>query len=150
MLGFREFMRAWAVVAFCFSCAGLPLRLAAADPQQTLRTADRYADTGNWLKARDLYAQAERAFRARGDSRNELYAKFGRLHRDVEAGSYYRVAQEIEADLKKPVVQNDPALKIRALSLKGTIDKGNHRPQSEYCGGEGPLRANPGHSQGDW
>ncbi|MDQ2843374.1 MAG: hypothetical protein M3Y72_20510, partial [Acidobacteriota bacterium] len=87
-----------------------------------MRTADRYADAGNWVKARDFYAQAERAFRAQGDSRNELYAKFGRLHRDVEAGSYSRVAQEIEADLREPVVQNDPALKIRALSLKGTID----------------------------
>jgi len=120
--GFGSFMRAWVLAVLCFSYAGLPLSLCAADPQQTLATADRYADAGNWVKARDFYAQAEQEFRAQDDSRNELYAKFGRLHRDVEAGSYSRVAEEVEADLKKPVVQNDPDLKIRALSLKGTID----------------------------
>ena len=111
-------MRKLLFLAFCL--AGFTLL--AADPQQLLRIADQYADAGNWAKARDLYAQAEQGFRSQGDSRNELYAKFGRLHRDLETGSYLGAAQEIEADLKKPVVQNDPALKIHALSLKGTID----------------------------
>ena len=32
------------------------------------------------------------------------------------------MSREVLADLAKPTVQNDPALKIRALSLKGTID----------------------------
>ena len=111
-------MRTLLFLAFCL----VGWTLLAADPQQLLRSADRYADAGNWVNARGLYAQAEQGFRSQGDARNELYAKFGRLHRDVETGSYSRAAQEIEADLKKPVVQNDPALKIRALSLKGTID----------------------------
>src|SRR5579871_3372144 len=80
-----------------------------------LRDADRYADAGNWTSARDLYARAERAFHQSGDTRNELYAKFGRLHRDVEAGSYSIALREVEADIAKPVVQGDPLLKIRAL-----------------------------------
>lgn len=94
----------------------------ASDPRELLTEADSLAESGNWDKARDLYAQAEQEFRAQGDTRGELYAKFGRLHRDVESGSYATVLREIEADLKSPVVESDPALKIRALALKGTID----------------------------
>ena len=114
------------VGAFAFLCvwgvnfAGV--LWAADDATGLLRDADRYADAGNWVDARDLYARAQQAFHDAGDERNELYAKFGRLHRDVEAGSYSVVLKQVEADLAKPVVQSDPLLKIRALSLKGTID----------------------------
>src|SRR5579863_1275140 len=102
---------------------GLPAGQALAqDPHEILSQADHFADLGNGNKARDLYAQAERDFHARGDTRNELEAKFGRLHRDVESGSYAVLLGQIETDLKRPVVENDPALKIRALALKGLID----------------------------
>lgn len=97
-------------------------QVSATEPQDLLSQADKLAEFGNWDKARDLYAQAEQEFHARGDIRNELYAKFGRLHRDVESGSYAAVLHQVEADLKNPIVQNDPALKIRALALKGAID----------------------------
>ena len=109
----------WATVVLL---AGLALPQAASDPKQLLSQADSLAELGNWDRARDLFAQAEQEFRAEGDIRDALYAKFGRLHRDVESGSYTAVLQEIEADLKNPIVQNDPVLKIRALALKGTID----------------------------
>ncbi len=94
----------------------------ATGPRDILAQADHFADLGNWDKARDLYAQAEQGFHAAGDERNELYAKFGRLHRDVESGSYAAVLHQIETDLDNPVVQGDTGLRIRALSLKGTID----------------------------
>jgi hypothetical protein len=115
-------MNARQALVLCFIFVNLIFSLGAGDAVVLLRDADRYADAGNWNAARDLYAQAEQAFRGAGDARNELYAKFGRMHRDVEAGSYSRVSQELQVDLAKPAVQNDPALKIRALSLKGTID----------------------------
>jgi len=110
-----------AIVFYCI-CVNYGGDIVAADATALLREADRYADAGNWVAARDLYAQAEQGFGASGDTRNELYAKFGRMHRDVEAGSYSTVSRELQADLTKPTVQSDPALKIRALSLKGTID----------------------------
>src|SRR6185312_4706267 len=94
----------------------------AADPDALLAKADHLVEIGNSIKARPLYAEAEREFHARGDRRNELYAKFGRLHHDVETGSYSAAALEVEQDLKNPVVQHDPTLKIRALALKGVID----------------------------
>jgi hypothetical protein len=97
-------------------------RAGATDASEMLNQADRFADAGNWNKARDLYARGEELFRAQGDTRGELYAKFGRLHRDVEAGSYSRVLKQVELDLANPIVQADPQLKIRALALKGTIE----------------------------
>jgi CHAT domain-containing protein len=115
-------MEARRVAAFCFVLVNATSLAQGVDPADLLREADRYADSGNWAAAREPYARAEESFRRRGDKRNELYAKFGRLHRDVEAGSYSSALKEIETDLANPVVQNDPALKIRALSLKGTID----------------------------
>ncbi len=110
------------ISALCFISMNTALYAFGADAGDLLRTADRLADAGNWAAAREPYAQAEQLFRAQGDKRNELYAKFGRLHRDVEAGSYSQVLREVQADLSNPVVQKDPSLKIRALSLKGTID----------------------------
>ena len=52
-----------------------------------LSQADHFAHQGDWYDAGPLYAKAEAEFRRTGDNRNELYAKFGRLHRDVESGS---------------------------------------------------------------
>ena len=94
----------------------------AADPGALLAEADRLAGLGNWVKAQPLYARAEHEFHSRGDVKQELYAKFGRLHRDIETGSYTAVAEEIENDLQNPAVEGDPELHIRALSLKGFID----------------------------
>jgi CHAT domain-containing protein len=96
--------------------------LAADDPEQLLREAQHYAEVGNLDRAGPLFADAEKLFHAQGDTRNELFAKFGRLRRDVESGSYVEVQQQLAADLKNPVVAADPALKLRALAVKGIID----------------------------
>jgi CHAT domain-containing protein len=87
-----------------------------------LAKADAFANQGNWYKAAPLYAEAEIAFRKGGDNRNALYAKFGRLHRDVESGAYRAVHDEVSRDLADPAVTADPLLRIRALSLLGNID----------------------------
>jgi len=94
----------------------------AADPDALLARADHLVEIGNSVKARPLYAEAEQEFHARGDRKKELYAKFGRLQRDIQTGSYAVAAQEVEHDLHNPVVQSDPMLKIRALALKSNID----------------------------
>ena len=84
--------------------------------------ADAFANQGNWFKAAPLYAAAEVGFSRTGDQRNALYAKFGRLHRDVESGAYRAVHDEVSRALANPVVTSDPLLHIRALSLLGNID----------------------------
>src|SRR5579884_4194727 len=87
-----------------------------------LARAEHLADVGNWFAAAPFYSKAEAEFRSSGDLRNELYAKIGRLHKDVQQGAYRRVRDELERDLTKPLVQGDPTLKIRALALMGLID----------------------------
>jgi hypothetical protein len=96
--------------------------------------ADHLADQGNWSKARPIYANAEAEFQRLGDRRNELFAKLGRLHGDVQAGSYRTAREEVVRTLAEPSVQNDPQLKIRALALLGNID----------------LNLNTGAAQEDW
>jgi len=48
-----------------------------ADPYALVSQADHFAEIGNSVKARPLYAEAEKEFRSRGDTKKELYAKFG-------------------------------------------------------------------------
>ena len=89
---------------------------------ELLAQADKLADQGNWFRAGPLYARAEAGFHKRGDTRNELYARFGRLHRNVEEGSYRAVRIEAARLLAEPTVENDSQLRIRGLALLGAID----------------------------
>ncbi len=100
----------------------LQIPVHAQSPTEVLAQADQFADQGNWYAAGPLYAKAESGFRRDGDSRNELYAKFGRLHRDVEAGSYRNVRAEIVKALGTVTAKDDALLQIRGLALLGNID----------------------------
>jgi CHAT domain-containing protein len=87
-----------------------------------LAQADRLAEQGNWSKARPMYGDAEAEFQRHGDRRNELFAKLGRLHGDVQAGSYSRTRKEVVEVLADHHMENDSQLRIRALALLGNID----------------------------
>lgn len=50
------------------------------------------------------------------------YARFGRLRKEAETGSYKAILERVEADLDAPSVKADPVLRIRGLALKGQID----------------------------
>ena len=93
--------------------------------------ADRLAEQGNWSKARPIYANAEAEFQRVGDRRNELYAKLGRLHGDVQAGSYRATREEVVRTLDDRNVQSDPQLKIQALALLGNIDLNGNTAAAE-------------------
>ncbi len=54
------------------------------DPQELLAEANRLYWLNNGPKAAPLFAKAEKIFAAQGDSRNELYAKVGRLRSEAE------------------------------------------------------------------
>ena len=91
-------------------------------PIELLSQADRVADQGNWFRAAPLYAKAEKEFQRGGDRRNELYAKFGRLHWEAESGSYRATRAQVVRSITDPLLEGDPQLKIRALALLGNID----------------------------
>lgn len=90
--------------------------------QDDLKEADRLAWLTDWYSAHPLYARAERAATRAGDKRNALYAKFGRLRGEMQTLALPDISEIIANDLETPLVQNDPALRLRALSVKGDID----------------------------
>jgi len=99
-----------------FSC------LQAQTPSELLLQADHLADIGDWHLAGPLYTNAEAGFRRTGNASSELYAKFGRLHRTIEEGSYRVARAEVKIGLASPTAENNPLLRIRGLSLLGNID----------------------------
>lgn len=105
------------VVLFCFCVLGNGQSAA-----ELLSRAQKLYDEGDRYGASPLFAEAEKEFRAAGDKRDELAAKFGRLHTDADHGNYKLVKAEVERDLLMPPVQNDPKLKIQAFALLGIID----------------------------
>ena len=100
----------------------VPMCVNAQTPAELIAQADKFGDRSEWQKAGPLYAKAEAEYHRTGDARNEMYAKLGRLHRDLENGSYSSVRAEVVNALAIPVAQNDPALRIRGLALLGNID----------------------------
>ncbi len=96
--------------------------LTAQSPADLLAQADDLAVHGKSSKAQALYLQAETEFRNAGDSRNEMYAKFGILKYNVQLGSYTASREELQQILATPLVAGDPHLKIRGLEILGTID----------------------------
>ena len=66
------------------------------DPVSLLGEADRLYWLNNGPKAAPLYARAESLFAERGDARNELYAKVGRLRSEAETMSFVDLSRFIE------------------------------------------------------
>ena len=95
--------------------------VATATPQTALRTADRLAWRGNWVKAGPFYAQAEEEFNQAGDSKNALKAKVGRLRSQMQSTLCTELSREIDQALGNSMVITDPELKLQALAYKGEI-----------------------------
>ena len=94
----------------------------ATDLQPLLNEADRLAWLTDWYRAMPLYAEVERTATQSGDTRNALYAKFGRLRGQMQMRSLVEISEEIAKDLDTPLVARDPHLRLRALTVKGDID----------------------------
>jgi len=92
------------------------------DPKQLLAEANRLAWLFNGPAADPLYARAEALFGQAGDHRNELYAKIGRIRAEAETMSFVDISNYLAAELKTPLVQSDPELKLWCLTSKGYTD----------------------------
>src|SRR5208283_2654429 len=84
--------------------------------------ANRLYWLNNGPKAAPLYAKAEKLFAAQGDSRNELYAKVGRLRSEAETMSFVELSQILNEQLQNPIVRNDSRLRLWCLIAKGYTD----------------------------
>ena len=92
------------------------------DPQVLLMEANRLYWLNNGPRAAPLYAKAEGLFASRGDSRNELYAKIGRLRSEAETMSFVDLSRFLHDQLQNPIMRNDPRLRLWCLAAKGYTD----------------------------
>jgi hypothetical protein len=93
-----------------------------ADAQVLLGAADHFYFLNNGPAAAPLYARAEKLFSERGDARNELHAKVGRLRSEAETTSFVDLSRFLNEQLQSPIVQNDKRLRLWCLIAKGYTD----------------------------
>jgi hypothetical protein len=72
-----------------------------------LTAADRFYWLNNGPAAAPLYARAEMLFSERGDARNELRTKIGRLRSAAETISFVDPSHFLNEQLQNPVVMAD-------------------------------------------
>src|ERR1043166_552955 len=73
-----------------------PSQLNSNDPDALLREANRLSWLFNWPKAGPLYSRAEAVFKAKGDKRNEIYARVGYLRTQSETMSFVALSPMIQ------------------------------------------------------
>lgn len=82
------------------------------DPQVLLAEANRFYWLNNGPKAAPLYEKAESLFAQRGDARNGLYAKIGRLRSQAETMSFVDLSRFLQDQLNSPTTRNDAQLRL--------------------------------------
>src|SRR5260370_3800607 len=63
------------------------------NPEILLTEANRLARLFNWPKAEPLYIRAEQLFKEKGDTRNEVYSRVGRIRAQSETMSWVDVSE---------------------------------------------------------
>ena len=63
-------------------------------------------------KALPLYPRAEELFRAKGNTRNEIYARVGRIRAQSETMSWTDVSNVLGQQLELPIVKTDMPLRL--------------------------------------
>ncbi len=92
------------------------------NPERILAEAERLAWLKNWTRAEPLFTKAEQLFAARGDRRNELYARIGKLRGQLPRMANADVSQVLGDLLSDPLVKSDQRLRLRCLVVKGDTD----------------------------
>src|SRR5262245_14689485 len=92
------------------------------DPLEILKEADHFAWVRNWSRAEPLFARAEQLFHERGDERNAIYARVGKLRGELPRLPIQQTSNQLAELLDNPLVQNDPQLRLRVLTVKGDTD----------------------------
>jgi CHAT domain-containing protein/tetratricopeptide (TPR) repeat protein len=87
-----------------------------------LAEANRLSWLGNWDAAGPLYARSEELLRVSGDAPGEIYARVGRVRAEAAAASLTKALQILEHELKNPIVQADPKLRLWCLTAKASVD----------------------------
>ncbi len=92
------------------------------NPEILLAEANRLAWLFNWPKAGPLYVRAEELFKEKGDTRNETYARVGRIRAHAETMSWIDVSEILGQQLELPIATTDLELRLWCLVAKGYTD----------------------------
>src|ERR1700676_3261476 len=92
------------------------------DPEILLTEANRLAWLFNWPKAEPLYIRAEQLFKDKGDTRNEVYSRVGRIRAQSETMSWVDVSEILGKELDLPIAKSDQRLRLWCLAAKGYTD----------------------------
>src|SRR2546421_552636 len=95
---------------------------ASSNPEILLKEANRLAWLFNWPKAEPLYIRAEQLFKDKGDTRNEVYSRVGRIRAQSETMSWVDVSEILGKELDLPIAQSDQKLRLWCLAAKGYTD----------------------------
>lgn len=101
---------------------GSPAFAQTVDPQSLIAEGERLVWLRAWTKAESLFREAERAFAARGDKRNALYAAINALRGQLPRLPVPEVSEQLAQYLEDPLVQADDRLHLRCLIIKGETD----------------------------
>src|ERR1700756_2935778 len=92
------------------------------NPEILLTEANRLAWLFNWPKAEPLYIRAEQLFKDKGDTRNEVYSRVGRIRAQSETMSWVDVSEILGRELDLPIAKSDKKLRLWCLAAKGYTD----------------------------
>jgi CHAT domain-containing protein len=92
------------------------------NPELLLTEANRLAWLFNWPKAEPLYIRAEQLFKEKGDTRNEVYSRVGRIRAQSETMSWVDVSEILGKELDLPIAKSDQKLRLWCLAAKGYTD----------------------------
>lgn len=118
---------AWLDYRFFYPASGFPPEVKVAallkgnDPRRMLEEANRYYWTHNLPAASPLYEKAEKLFEQAHDERDALYAKVGVIRSELQM-PFGEISDFLATQLKTPLVNNDPALRLWCLGVKGDAD----------------------------
>ena len=89
------------------------------DAQQLLDHALLLADLYNWDDAGKDFAEAEKLFVAKGDDRNALLARLGRIRSTVDQRALQDTSTQLASDLDNiPLLRTDKQLRLFCLIVK--------------------------------
>ncbi len=91
--------------------------------EELLAEADRLAFLRLWSRAEPLFREAEELFGQKGDPRNALYSKIGRIRGELPRRPVLEVSDELAGYLSDPLAKSDDRLRLRILIVKGEADQ---------------------------
>jgi len=119
----RRLIVATITLGIAWAIADAQQPTSADDPDALLKQALRYGDLYNWSDAAPLFSEAEQIYTQRGDRRNALFARLGRIRSTMEQLSLPEISEQLGDELdQNQLLRTDNELRLFCLIVRGDID----------------------------